>query len=101
VTRVSIETINIGFGNVIATARVVVVARAGSSPMRRLIEAAARENRLVDATSGRRTRAVIVTDSNHVVLSHAQPKTLAHKLAGGDTGDDDERDPDEQDADEA
>lgn len=67
----------------------VVVTRAGSSPARRLIEAAAREQRLVDATSGRRTRSVIVTDSHHVILSHTQPKTIAQKLAGRDTGDDD------------
>ena len=65
-----------------------MVARAGSSPIRRLIEAASRENRLVDATNGRRTRSVIVTDSNHIVLSHALPKTLANKLVGGEATDD-------------
>jgi len=64
-----------------------VVAKAGSSPLRRLIDAAAKECRLIDATSGRRTRSVIVTDSNHVVLSHAQPRTIAQKLAGRDFSD--------------
>jgi len=84
----SIETINIGFGNVIATRRIVAVVRAGSAPVRRLIDSATREHRLVDATSGRRTRSVIVTDSNHVVLSHAQPKTLAQKISGRELVDD-------------
>jgi len=77
-----IETINIGFGNYAASARVVAVVGAGSSPLRRLVDLAAKENRLVDATSGRRTRSIIVTDSNHVILSHSQPATIARKLAG-------------------
>jgi len=77
-----IEMINIGFGNVVAVARVVAVTGAESSPIRRLIEGAERERRLVDATNGRRTRSVIVLDSNHVVLSHMQPPALAHKMSG-------------------
>lgn len=83
----AIEMINVGFGNVVAVARVVAVTRAGSSPARRLIEGAERQHRLVDATSGRRTRSVIVLDSNHVVLSHMQPRTLAGKLRGLETED--------------
>jgi hypothetical protein len=77
-----IEMVNIGFGNCLATARVVVVARADSSPLKRLIEKAWSENRLVDATSGRKTRSVVITDSNHVILSHQSPSTIRDKLIG-------------------
>ena len=94
-----IETINVGFGNVVSAGRIVVVCRTGSSPIRRLIEAAERDNRLIDATSGRRTRSIIVTNSNHVVLSHVQPRTLAQKMAGVELPDD--PDADEQDDDDA
>jgi len=77
-----IEMINIGFGNAVAVARVVVVARADSSPLRRLIDNAAGENRLIDATSGRKTRSIVVTDSHHVILSHQSPATIRDKLIG-------------------
>jgi len=77
-----IEMINIGFGNTVAVARVVVVARADSSPLRRLIDNAAGENRLIDATSGRKTRSIVVTDSHHVILSHQSPATIRDKLIG-------------------
>ena len=80
----TIEMANVGFGNLVAVGRVVAVTRADSAPVRRLIEGADRQGRLVDATNGRRTRSVIVLDSNHVVLSHAQPQTLASKLCGSD-----------------
>ena len=78
----SIQMINIGFGNSVATARVVAVARADSSPVKRLMDHAAEEHRLVDATSGRKTRSVLVLDSNHVVLSHQNPSTIRDKLIG-------------------
>jgi regulator of extracellular matrix RemA (YlzA/DUF370 family) len=77
-----IEMINVGFGNSVAVARVVAIARADSSPLRRLVENAAAENRLVDATSGRKTRSLVVTDSHHVILSHQSPATLRDKLIG-------------------
>jgi regulator of extracellular matrix RemA (YlzA/DUF370 family) len=82
-----IEVINIGFGNVVAVQRVIAVIKAGSSPMKRLVNGAERQNRLVDATNGRLTRSVIVTDSNHVILSHVKPTTLSQKLAGMATDD--------------
>jgi len=78
-----VELLNIGFGNVLATKRVVCLVKAGSLPVKRLIDAAERQNRLIDATSGRRTRSVIVTDSNHIVLSHVSPASLAEKISGG------------------
>lgn len=80
-----IEMINIGFGNMVSVSRVIAVTRSDSSPIKRLIEGAERELRLIDATNGRRTRSVVVLDSNHVVLSHVQPRTLASKLRGLET----------------
>jgi regulator of extracellular matrix RemA (YlzA/DUF370 family) len=74
--------INIGFGNCLAAHRVVAVARADSSPLKRLVENASAENRLIDATSGRKTRSVVVTDSHHVILSHQSPATIRDKLIG-------------------
>ena len=77
-----VSLINIGFGNVVVAARVVSVVHAESAPVRRMVEHASRQNLVVDATSGRKTRAVIVTDSSHVILSHVTVNTLAQKLAG-------------------
>ena len=81
-----IEVINIGFGNMVNTARIVAVTRAGSAPVKRLMENAGRLGLLVDATNGRRTRAVIVSDSNHVILSHLNPQTIRERLAGASEG---------------
>jgi len=78
----ALEMINIGFGNCVATSRVVAVARADSSPLRRLIEQAEANSRLVDATSGRKTRSILVTDSHHVILSHQSPAAIRDKLMG-------------------
>jgi len=77
-----IEITNIGFGNFVNVSRVVTVTRADSAPVRRMIDGAEKAGRLVDATNGRRTRAVMVTDSNHVVLSHLNPQTLGERLSG-------------------
>ena len=70
------ELINIGFGNFVAAGRVVAVVNPTSSPLRRLREEAQENGRLVDATQGRKTRALIVLDSGHMVLSALQPETL-------------------------
>ena len=80
----ALEVVNLGFGNVISLDRIVCIVKAGSNPMKRLIDAAEKEGRLVDATSGRRTRSIVVTDSNHVVLSHLNPDTLTQKVKGSD-----------------
>ena len=77
------EMLNIGLQNVVATHRVVAVTAAGSSPLKRLVESAERQHRLIDATGGRKTRSIIVTDSNHVILSHVSPGTLVQKLEHG------------------
>ena len=76
--------LNIGFGNVVASDRVVAVVTPGSAPVKRLKDHAKEIGKLVDATQGRRTRAVIVTDSNHVILSAIAAETITQRLEGGD-----------------
>jgi len=77
-----VALINIGFGNTVVSARVVAIVTPGSAPMKRLREDAKNEQRLIDATHGRKTRAIIITDSNHIILSAIQPETLAQRFAG-------------------
>lgn len=72
--------INIGFGNIVAVNRIVAIVSPESAPIKRMIQEARDRSMLVDATYGRRTRAVIVTDSEHVILSAVQPETVAHRL---------------------
>lgn len=72
--------VNIGFDNVVAAGRIVAVISSEPSPIKRLREAAIRQHKLVDATNGRRTRTVIITDSDHVILSSLQPATVAERL---------------------
>ncbi len=74
--------INVGFGNMVAANRVVVLAAPDSAPVKRLIQDAKDSGRAVDVTCGRRTRSVIVTDSEHVLLSAIQPETIANRLQG-------------------
>lgn len=73
--------INIGYGNLVTTARVIAIVSPSSSPMRRLREEAGQRGKLVDATEGRRTRSIVVTDSDHVILSAITPETIATRLA--------------------
>jgi hypothetical protein len=72
--------INIGFGNVVASDKIVAVITPGSSPIRRLKEQARQKGKLVDATEGRRTRSIIVMDSDHVVLSAIATETMTQRL---------------------
>lgn len=74
-----LRLINIGFGNMIAAERIVAVVSPDSAPVKRLVQEARDAHRIVDATQGRRTRAVVVTDSDHVVLSAIQPETVASR----------------------
>jgi len=76
--------LNIGYGNVVLAARVVAIVSPQSSPMRRLREEAASRGKLIDATQGRRTRSIIVTDSDHVILSAINPDTIAARLQPGE-----------------
>lgn len=75
-----IKLVNIGFGNIVNANRIVAVVGPDSAPIKRLIQDARDRDELVDATYGRRTRAVIVTDSNCIILSAVQPETVANRL---------------------
>lgn len=79
-----IKLLNVGFGNVVVASRVVAVVSPNSAPMRRLKETAKKNGKLIDASQGRKTRSIIVTDSDHVTLSAIQPETLAQRLATGE-----------------
>ena len=81
----SLRMINIGYGNLVSAARVVAVIAPGASPMRRLREEATERNKLVDATQGRKTRSILVTDSDHIILSAMNPETINARLAPDDT----------------
>ena len=81
-----VTLVNVGFDNVVAAERVIAVVSADPSPVKRLRESAARHQKLIDATNGRRTRTVIVTDSDHVVLSSLQPDTVTERLKAGAGG---------------
>ncbi len=76
--------IKIGFGNVVSRNRVVAVVSSGSSPIKRLRETAKDENRLIDATEGRKTRSVIVMDSGHIVLSALNSDTIIARMEDKD-----------------
>ncbi|MTI69930.1 MAG: DUF370 domain-containing protein [Firmicutes bacterium] len=81
----SIKLINIGFGNIVSANRIVGIVSPESAPIKRIIQEARERGMLIDATYGRRTRAVIVTDSDHIILSAVQPETVAHRLNNKDT----------------
>ncbi|MCG9886251.1 MAG: DUF370 domain-containing protein [Cyanobacteria bacterium] len=78
-----IKLINVGFGNIVAANRVIAIVSPDSAPIRRIVSEAKERGQLIDATYGRRTRAVIVADSGHVVLSAIQPETVANRLLMG------------------
>lgn len=85
------KLINIGFGNMVAAGRLIAIVSPESAPIKRIIQDAKERGTLIDATYGRRTRAVLVMDSEHVILSAVQPETVANRMA-----DDEEEDTDEQ-----
>ena len=80
--------INIGSGNMVAAGRVVALASPDSAPIKRLVSEAKEEGRVIDVSCGRRTRAVIITDSEHVILSAIQSETIANRLDNGLDADD-------------
>ena len=84
--------INIGFNNMVAAPRVVTLITPDSAPIKRLIQDSRDAGRLLDCTCGRRTRSVIVTDSDHVILSAIQPETIAARLGGASVPDDADED---------
>ena len=82
-----LRMLNIGYGNLVVISRVIAVISPLSAPMRRLREEASNRGKLVDATQGRRTRSILVTDSDHVILSALNPETIAARLTPeGDEG---------------
>ncbi|MCL2486796.1 MAG: DUF370 domain-containing protein [Oscillospiraceae bacterium] len=87
------KLINIGFGNMVSAGRLVAIVSPDSAPIKRIVQDAKARGTLIDATYGRRSRAVIFTDSDHVILSAIPPETVAGRiddLSGEDTGEDTE-----------
>ena len=76
------KLINIGFGNLVAAGRLIAIVSPESAPIKRMVQEARDRGNLIDATYGRRTRAVLITDSDHIVLSALQPETVAGRLNG-------------------
>lgn len=83
-----IRLINIGFGNIVAANRIISIISPESAPIKRIIQEARDKGMLIDATYGRRTRAVVVADSGHIILSAVQPETVANRLALSDEEED-------------
>ena len=84
------KLINIGFGNMVSANRLVAIVSPESAPIKRIISDARERGGLIDATYGRRTRAVIITDSDHVILSAVQPETVANRLNDRDEEEEEE-----------
>jgi len=78
----NLKLINIGFGNIVSANRIIAIVSPESAPIKRMIQEARDNGILIDATYGRRTRAVIITDSNHIILSAVQPETVAQRVNG-------------------
>ncbi|WP_223700974.1 extracellular matrix/biofilm regulator RemA [Sutcliffiella deserti] len=79
-----IKLINIGFGNIVSANRIISIVSPESAPIKRIIQDARDQGMLIDATYGRRTRAVLIMDSDHVILSAVQPETVAQRLVNKD-----------------
>ena len=75
-----IKLLNIGFGNVVFSHRIIAIVSPESAPIKRMVQDAKDKGRLLDATYGRRTRSVVITDSDHVILSAVQADTIAHRM---------------------
>jgi extracellular matrix regulatory protein A len=78
------KLVNIGYGNVVAAPRIVAVISPDSAPMKRLKDDARDAHKLIDATQGRRTRSILVTDTDHVILSALSAETIAERVNGGE-----------------
>ena len=78
--EIKMKFINIGFGNMVASERVIAIVSPDSAPIKRLMQDAKDEGRVIDVSCGRRTRSVIITDSEHVILSAIQSETIANRL---------------------
>ena len=85
-----IKLVKIGFGNIVAANRIISIISPESAPIKRIIQEARDKGMLVDATYGRRTRAVVVVDSGHIILSAVQPETVANRLVAQTTDSEEE-----------
>ena len=88
------KLVNIGFGNMVSAERMIAIVSPESAPIKRIIQEAKENGNLIDATHGRRTRAVIITDSDHIILTYLQAETVANRMS--DENADDEEDDDEE-----
>ncbi len=79
------QLLNIGYGNMISAERIIAIVSPDAAPVKRLVQGAKDRGMLIDASCGRKTKAVIVTDSDHVVLSALQPETLSHRAVNTET----------------
>src|SRR5690349_1438388 len=95
-TAMDTRLINIGFGNIVAASRIIAIVSPDSAPIKRIIQEARDKGILIDATYGRRTRAVVITDSGHVVLSAVQPETVAHRFTNKEAVEDQDEDLEEE-----
>ena len=88
------QLINIGFGNIVSASRIVALVSPDSAPVKRLIQDTRDTGKLIDVTCGRRTRSVIITDSDHIILSAVQPETISNRMSGDtdDTSDEEAED---------
>ncbi len=86
------KLINIGFGNMVSAKRLVAIVSPESAPIKRIVQDARDKGLLIDATYGRRTRAVIITDSEHVILSAVQPETIGNRFSNKDDEQEDDGD---------
>ncbi len=78
------KLVNIGFGNMVSAARMIAIVSPESAPIKRMISIAKEKGTLIDATHGRRTRAVIITDSDHIILTYLQSETVANRMSDGE-----------------
>ncbi len=90
------KLINIGFGNLVNANRLIAIVSPDSAPIKRIIQDSKERGMLIDATQGRRTRAVIITDSDHVILTYLQSETVANRLNDYDDGIDEEEETDDE-----
>ena len=88
------KLINIGFGNMVSGDRLVAIVSPDSAPIKRIIQDAREKGMLIDATQGRRTRAVIVTDSDHIILTYLQSETVAARISGDEDAQDEKEEND-------
>ena len=84
------KLVNIGFGNMVAANRMIAIVSPESAPIKRIIQDAKERGTLIDATHGRRTRAVIITDSDHIILTYLQSETVANRIVDENAMDDGE-----------